>query len=515
MTSTQSNEQQPTVDFLSRGEAYGLPGQRVERLETHAAFVFLIADRAYKMKRAVRYSFLDFSSLAKRRQVIEAELSLNRRTAPELYRRVLPVTRDERGQLALDGSDPPIEWLLEMTRFDQSALLDNVAARHGLDDALLERLAEEIVAFHRAAEVRKDHGGAAGIRMVIEGNAQDLGSLAGEVLPEDAVAALNERTFAELEAHQALLEERRRTGRVSYCHGDLHLGNIVLIGNRPVLFDCLEFDEALACTDRLYDLAFLLMDLCHRGLRPEAQRLLSNYLEIEPDDAGLALLPLFQSSRAAIRAKTQGFAAGLAPKGDGRSKPVQESRAYLDLALEMLAPPPPRLVAIGGLSGTGKSSLTRELAPALGAAPGAIVLRSDRLRKRLRGTKAAERLPPEAYAPETTARVYGEIARRAEAILGAGQSVIADAVFADQAERLAIEASAERAGAAFCGLWLEAPTQELERRIAGRRGDASDATVEVLRRQQGYDLGRITWPRIEAGDELATVAERARATIRI
>jgi uncharacterized protein len=514
MTSNAFDEQHATLDFLSRGEAYGLPGETVERLKTHAAFVFLVGDRAYKVKRAVRYSFLDFSSLEKRRQVIETELKLNRLTAPELYRRVLPVTREDGGRLALEGSGPPVEWLLEMKRFDQSALLDNVAARGGLEDVLLERLADELVAFHRAADVRKDRGGLAGIRAVVEGNAQDLGSLAGELLPEDRVTALNDRTLAELERHRALLEERRRGGRVSHCHGDLHLGNIVLIGNRPVLFDRLEFDEALACTDRLYDLAFLLMDLCHRGLKPEAQRLLSNYQEIEPDDAGLALLPLFQSCRAAIRAKTQGFGARLA-EDDDRAGPMQASRAYLDLALELLGPPGPRLVAIGGLSGTGKSSLARELAPELGASPGALVLRSDRLRKRLLGAKPTERLGPDAYAPEATARVYDEIGRRAATILSAGHSVIADAVFADEAERDAIEASAKRSGAAFCGLWLEAPVDEMERRIEGRSRDASDATVEVLRRQQKYDLGRITWRRIEAGDGLTAVAARARATIRI
>lgn len=283
-------------------------------------------------------------------------------------------------------------------------MLDNIAARHGLDDAPLERLAEEVVEFHLGADVHKDDGGAAGIRAVIEGNADDLSSIAGEILHENAVAALNERTFAEFERRQALLEEGRRGGQVSYCHGDLHLGNIVLIDNRPVLFDCLEFDEALACTDRLYDLAFLLMDFCHRGLRREAQHLLTSYLEIEPDDPGLALLPLFQSCRAAIRAKTQGFAARLAEGGD-RPDAMQASAGYLDLAFELLSPPGPRLVAIGGLSGTGKSSLARELAPTLGATPGAIVLRSDRLRKRLLGKKPSERLPFEAYAPESNARV--------------------------------------------------------------------------------------------------------------
>lgn len=513
MTSTQSNEQQPTVDFLSRGEAYGLPGQRVERLETHAAFVFLIADRAYKMKRAVRYSFLDFSSLAKRRQVIEAELSLNRRTAPELYRRVLPVTRDERGQLALDGSDPPIEWLLEMTRFDQSALLDNVAARHGLDDALLERLAEEIVAFHRAAEVRKDHGGAAGIRMVIEGNAQDLGSLAGEVLPEDAVAALNERTFAELEAHQALLEDGRRAGRVIYCHGDLHLGNIVLIGNRPVLFDCLEFDPELATIDVFYDLAFLLMDLCHRNLQPLAQRLLSGYLDATWDDAGTALLPLFLSVRAAIRAKVEGFTADLAEEAAERAALVATARAYLDLAAGFLAPRPPRLIAIGGVSGTGKTTLARRLAPAVGRAPGAVLLRSDTTRKKLCGVAADARLGPDAYDEQVSRRVYASLMARATSLLAAGQAVIVDAVMLGPADRSEVEQVARERGVRFDGLWLSAPAGTLAERVGARSGDASDATPEVVDAQLGVDPGALSWVTIESGGAPDQVGTAARAAL--
>lgn len=210
---SEPNDQQAVIDLLSQGRAYGRPDSTVERFETHAALVFLIDGLAYKMKRAARYSFLDFSTLEKRREVIEAELRLNRRTAPQLYRRVLPVTRSDDGDLRLDGAGQPVEWLLEMARFDQSALLDNVAAQHGLDHALIEQLAEEIVAFHRGAEVRADRGGGAAMEAVIEGNAGDLRSLAGEVLPAEEVETLNARTFAEIERLRALLEERRRAGR--------------------------------------------------------------------------------------------------------------------------------------------------------------------------------------------------------------------------------------------------------------------------------------------------------------
>ncbi len=222
----------------------------------------------------------------------------------------------------------------------------------------------------------------------------------------EPIEALNEATRAELERRRELLERRRDEGRVRHCHGDLHLGNIVLWDGRPVLFDCLEFDPALASIDTFYDLAFLLMDLAHRGLRPLAQRLLSGYLDATWDDAGAALLPLFQSCRAAIRAKVQGLAAERENGAETREREVAAAREYLDLALRFLAPETPRLVAIGGVSGTGKSTLARRLAPALGAAPGAVLLRSDVIRKRLFGVEPTERLGEEAYTEAVSDRVY-------------------------------------------------------------------------------------------------------------
>ena len=505
--------QERLLEFLADGSAYGVPGAEVETITTHAATIFLVGDRAYKMKRAVRYSFLDFTRLAARKAASETELRLNRRTAPMLYRRLVPVTDVGNGRLAVDGSGEPVEWLLEMRRFEQDALLDRLAERGELDARLIDRLARGIASFHEAAEVRRDRGGLAGMRQVIDGNQEDFSRLVGEVLPETAVAELDRKARAELERQAALLERRREDGMVRHCHGDLHLGNIVLLEDAPVLFDCLEFDEALASTDTFYDLAFLVMDLVHRGLDPLAQRLLTGYLDVTWDDQGPAPLPLFLSCRAAIRAKVVGFGARSAASEEERTGALEAARDYLELALGFLAPAPPRLVAIGGVSGTGKSSLAAALAPNLGAAPGAVVLRSDVVRKKLFGKAPEERLGPDAYRMEVTRKVYETLVARATTLLRAGHAAIVDAVFVRPDERAELERLAAEVGVPFHGLWLCAPANVLERRIAAREADASDATPEVLRRQLRTDPGPIAWSRLDVAGSPEEVLDAARMAL--
>ncbi len=465
------------------------------------------------MKRPVRYSFLDFSGLDKRKRALEAELELNRRTAPTLYRRLVAVRRAHGGGLTLEGRGRPVEWLLEMRRFDQAALLDRIAARGELTVATIDALAGEIALFHEQAERRPDLGGHAGMRQVIEGNALDLGSLAGRILARDRVDELNRRTGAELERQSDRLELRRRAGFVRHCHGDLHLGNIVLLDRRPVLFDCLEFDPALATIDTFYDLAFLLMDLCHRDLAALAQRLLSGYLDARSDDGGVALLPFFLSVRAAIRAKVQGFAADLADGAADRERETATARAYLELALACLAPEPARLVAIGGVSGTGKTTLARALAPALGRAPGAVLLRSDVVRKKLCGVAPTERLGPEAYHESVSRRVYETLMARAATLLAAGQAVIVDAVFLDIKDRARVEQVARAQRVAFEGLWLSAPAADLTARVAARRGDASDATATVVSSQLEVDPGPVTWRRLDSSKPPDQVTADARTAL--
>lgn len=465
------------------------------------------------MKRAVRYSFLDFSTAARRRRALEAELELNRRTAPMLYRRLVAVRRAPAGGFALEGRGRPVEWLLEMCRFDQAALLDRLAARGELTVATIDALAAEIALFHERADRQPDLGGQAGMRQVIDGNALDLGSLAGRIFARDQVDELNRRTRAELERRSDRLEARRRAGLVRHCHGDLHLGNIVLLERRPVLFDCLEFDPALATIDTFYDLAFLLMDLCHRDLGAHAQRLLSGYLDASWDDGGVALLPLFLSVRAAIRAKVVGFAADLEEDATKHAGEVGAARAYLELALACLAPEPARLVAIGGVSGTGKSTLARALAPTLGRAPGAVLLRSDVVRKKLCGVAPTERLGPEAYEEDVSRRVYETLMARAATLLVAGQAVIVDAVFLDPKDRARVEQVARAHHVAFDGLWLSAPAAVLTGRVATRRGDASDATATVVARQLEVDPGPVTWRRLDSSEQPDQVAAAARTAL--
>jgi aminoglycoside phosphotransferase family enzyme/predicted kinase len=500
--------QDALIAFLSEGRSFGMPGAAVERITTHAAMIFLAGERAYKMKRAVRYSFLDFTTFDRRKRALESELELNRRTAPMIYLRLVPVTRQDGGALALAGPGEPVEWLLEMVRFDQAARLDRVAQRGELTPAVVDELALEIAAFHERSAARAEYGGRAGMQEVIEGNAEDFAALMPEILPPDQHRRLTARCRDELARRERLLEKRRRVGRVRRCHGDLHLGNIVLLEGRPVLFDCLEFDESLASTDVLYDLAFLLMDLQHQGLPRFAWRLLNGYLDKTWDDAGLTLLPLFLACRAAVRAKVLGLAAGAA----AASAPslVAEAREYLERALGYLKPPPARLVAIGGVSGTGKTTLARQLAPEIGAAPGAVVLRSDVVRKRMHGIAPGERLPPEAYRKEISCLVYDTLAERATVLVCAGHAAIVDAVFLDPEERAQIERVAAAAGVGFQGLWLAAPEDVLVRRISGRRGDASDATADVLRQQLAADPGPLTWPTVDVGGAAENVAAQAR-----
>ncbi|MGI9503264.1 MAG: phosphotransferase [Geminicoccaceae bacterium] len=333
----EADRQEEVIAFLSRGETFGQADQDVQRIKTHAAIIFLIGDRAYKLKRAVRYSFLDFSTLAKRRTALEAEYKLNVRTAPELYRGVFAVTRDGAGNLTLGGDGESIDWLLEMRRFDQHCLLDHLAEKGKLERRLVVSLASVVADLHRTAKVRST-GGFDAMSRVVDGNANDLETLQDILGRSHDVAGLIEATRGQLSQHHDLLDRRIRRGFVRRCHGDLHLGNIFVEDGHPVLFDCLEFDEDLASIDVLYDLAFLLMDLCRRGLQALAIDLFNAYIDGTHDDEGCALLPLFLAIRATIRAKIEGFEIETATSPDDRRKHVVEADRYLDLADTDVAP---------------------------------------------------------------------------------------------------------------------------------------------------------------------------------
>lgn len=504
-------DQSGTIAFLSRPETYGVPGP-VERIDTHAAIVFLAGDRAFKLKRAVRYPYLDFSTAKRRCAVCAAELALNRRTAPELYLAVRRIGRLPDGALALDAGET-VDCVVEMRRFPADCLLDAMAREGRLEPALVRDLADAVARFHDAAEIA-DGAGAARVRAVIEGNRASMAALPPGLIRPDQRERWYQGGLILLGSLVDLLDRRAAAGKVRHCHGDLHLANICLWQGRPTLFDCLEFDPELARTDVLYDLAFLLMDLWQRGLHAEASLLFNRYCDMRDETDGLPALPLFLSLRAAVRAHVNASAAASQQDDARRREKLVAAHEYLAAALAFLSPQHPCLIAIGGLSGTGKSTLAARLAPRVGGAPGARWLRTDVLRKRLAGLAPEARLPAGAYTKEASDTVYRHLVDEAGRTLRAGRSVIADGVLADPYERAAIAAVARATGVPFVGLWLEAPPDVMRTRVRTRTGDASDADASVVDRQLGYDLGTLApWQPISAAGSPEEVLARALAQL--
>jgi len=505
-------DQGKIIELLSRPDAYGQGGGPIGRQETHISEIFLVGDRAYKLKRAVKFPYLDFSTAEKRRQACEAEVAINRRTAPGLYLGVIPVTREADGSLALDGGGAPVDWLVEMRRFDEDTLFDRLARAGKLDRDVMERLAEAIVRFHRDAEPCPNSGGRAGLAMIAENNLACFAEAPEGAFDADAVARLSQLTATAIADLGGILDRRRDMGRVRHCHGDLHLRNICLLDGEPTLFDAIEFNMEFAEIDVLYDLAFLLMDLDYDGLRGLANVALNRYLDLTQDITGLTCLPLFLSVRAAIRSHVAGAAAATTTEKSQIQPKIEEARKYLSMASGYLSPEPPVLVAVGGLSGSGKSRMARELAPHLGTAPGARVVRSDVTRKRLAGVHAFEKLGPGGYGAEMTKRTFEAVYAEARAVLETGYAVVADAVFAQPHQRAAIEQAAHDAGVPFHGLWLEAPLDVMVERVTARRSNASDADADIVRMQTGYNLGDIGWTRIDSsGGRAETVDQGLRA----
>lgn len=504
-------DQSEVAAWLADPKTYGTDVDQVERIDTHGAMVFLAGDRVYKIKRAVRFPYMDFSTLARRRTACQREVTLNRRTAETLYLGAEPIVRAPGGGLQIGGQGEAVEWLVIMRRFDQANLCDRLAQAGRLTPELMRALADEIVALHEGAEpiseAETHGGGASGLRTVIEANAADLAERP-DLFPESG--SLEAASLRALDEVAPLLDARLRAGLVRRCHGDLHLRNICVIDGRPTIFDCIEFNDTISCIDVIYDLAFLLMDLEHRGLRRLANVVFNRYIQRRDDIGGLAALALFLSVRAAVRAKVSVSMAAAQDDPGTAARLHGEAQAYEAAARAYLDPAAPRLVAVGGLSGTGKTSLAGQIAPDLGAPPGALHLRSDVLRKRLAGVDELTRLPSDAYTPQASADVYAGLLERARATLQGGHSVVVDAVYARPEERAALEAMSAALAVPFTGLWLEAPRDVLVARVTERHGDASDATARIVRAQESYDLGEIGWARIDASRGRAEMAAQAR-----
>jgi len=478
------------VEALARGKGFPHPVDRVELLQTHISHVLLAGDYAYKIKKPVNLGFLDFSTLEARRACCEEELRLNRRTAPGLYLATVPITGSASAPV-LDGEGPPIEYAVKMRRFAQDALLDRVADRGGLSPARVDAIARMLAGFHASVTVASP-GSAFGepdrVVAPARANFDHIERLIGDSPDVPQLERLRAWTQAQGTRLAAVFAARKHAGYVRECHGDLHLGNIALIGERPTPFDCIEFNADLRWIDVMNEVAFLVMDLADHRLPSLAIRCLNAYLEETGDYAGLAVLRFYMVYRAMVRAKVACIRAhqpGLA--GGAKAETENEYRGYFHLAERLARGGRTPLMLTYGLSASGKTTVAGLLAERFGA----IRIRSDIERKRLFGLAATARSGsgPGAgiYSPDATRRTYARLADLARLVIEAGWPVVVDATFLRDAERAAFRGLARDLGVATLIVSCTAPDVELRARILAReraRTDASEADLAVLARQR-------------------------------
>lgn len=451
-------------------------------VETHISWVLLAGDEAWKIKKPLKFDFLDFATAPRRRAACEDELRVNRRTAPQIYLDVVPVTGGADGP-EFGGRGPVLDWAVHMRRFPAEAELLRMIARGALHAGHIDALARQVAALHTQAARATEHGPFGhpeGIEKLALENFAPLARTLARVPEGQDVAWLARWCAVEAKRLASAMRARLAGGWVRECHGDLHLGNLLWLDGEAVLFDAIEFDAQLRWIDVMADVAFPFMDLRARSLGPLAWRFLNAWLDHTGDHAGLALLPFYASYRALVRAKVAALRAAV--PGDAQAN---EAARHVRLARELAQPRERALWLASGVSGSGKSSQGQPLIERLGL----VALHSDIERKRLFGLAplaSSAGVVGGIYTSEASARTYAELHARARTVLDAGLPVLVDATFLRGTQRAAFIQLARELHVPCRILAFDAPGEVLRERLRRRAaagGDASEATVEVLARQ--------------------------------
>jgi uncharacterized protein len=477
------------IQALTDHSVYEHPTTEIVVLQTHISWVVLTGPYTYKIKKPVNLGFVDFSTLAQRHFFCQEELRLNRRLAPQLYLEVVALYgTPERPRF--HGQGAPLEYAVKMVQFAQETLLSHLIAAGQLQGAHIDCLTREVSAFHAriaTADPMSRFGTPEALYQPVQENFQHLFDTIDDPVRQAHARALEawcQRTFT---ARRATFVARKRDGFVRECHGDMHLGNIILLDDQVVIFDCLEFNEDLRWIDVASDVAFLTMDLEDRGRPDLAHRFLNSYLEATGDYGLLGLLPFYLTYRATVRAKVAGIRLGQNHLSPEEEEQVREAfGSYFDLAERYTSSSCPRLLITHGLSGSGKTFATQQLVEATGT----IRIRSDVERKRLFGLAPLERSTGRSdlnlYAPNATQRTYAQLAQQAARVIEAGFSVVVDATFLKRAQRDAFRHLAAQLNVPFTILEFCACAETLRRRVAQRSAqadDASEADLAVLHGQ--------------------------------
>ena len=489
----------PLIRALIDTSVYPHAAGRVDLVETHASWLLLAGEFAYKIKKPVTLPFLDYGTLALREACCRAELALNHRLAPDLYLDVVPIGGSPTQPQI--GASPAFEWAVRMRRFDEDGRLDHMAARGELQPGHLSQLAATLCAFQQAAAVAAPDARFGAAEQVLAAARENFVELR-QLFPAAAqaqVEQLADWTEAEFVRRAGDFAARKGGGFIREGHGDLHLGNLVLIDGRVTPFDCIEFNEDFRWNDPASEIAFVWIDLLDHGRPGLAGWFLNAWLEAGGDFAALRVLRFYAVYRAVVRAKIAALRAAQEDAAAARGE-LDAARAYLDLAWRIAVPPAPTFLITCGLSGSGKTtaSSARLLDPALNAAGSIVRLRSDVERKRLFGLAAHDNShsAPDGgiYTGDATTRTYARLLALSRELLGAGWPVMVDAAFLKRAERDSFAALAAEFGVGCKILATAAPPEELRRRLLARSGDASEATAAILERQ-------LEWFEPPAGEE--------------
>jgi aminoglycoside phosphotransferase family enzyme/predicted kinase len=483
----------------------------IRLMQTHVSYVLLTGDYAYKVKKPVNFGFLDYSTLAQRRHFCEEELRLNQRTAANLYLDVVPIGQD--GETYHFGANPAVEYAVKMVQFPQDTLLSALYSRGELTEDLIRTLAEQVAAFHLAADTNdhiRTYGTVAQIRQAFDENyEQTLGYVGGpqtQAQLEETQAATDHIFATQVDLFQRRVDQNW----IRACHGDLHLNNLCYWQNQLYLFDCIEFNEPFRYVDVMYDVGFVVMDLLAKDCRPLATAFLNHYVEQTGDWEGLQLLPLYISRQAYVRAKVTSFLLN-DPAIDEATKAQasQTAAPYYRLAWDVVQPQTGRLYLMAGLSGSGKSTTARELARQTGA----IHLRSDAVRKHLAGVPLMERGDQSLYSPEMTQKTYSRLLELGLTLAKAGFTVVLDAKYDRETLRQPALDQAQVVGIPAQLLHCTAPPEVLESRVRQRSGDIADANVAVLQQQVMEPFTEAERPWVKTVDTTGDVSAQIAAIV--